>query len=86
MRRFQQADGLMGIGRNAAGLEFYLKVETGEVTYEDNEEREKYIQIYRYQTAAAGAEAEVSDMFETDELDDVVRELIGGRVSCMART
>ncbi|CAM5297304.1 hypothetical protein SGLAM104S_05352 [Streptomyces glaucescens] len=80
-RRFQQVDGLIGIGRNSASLEFYLRVETGEVIYEDDEEREEYIQMYRYQTAAAGADAVVSDMFETDELEDLVQGLTDGRVS-----
>ncbi|MGY1456722.1 hypothetical protein [Streptomyces sp. SS8] len=80
MSRFQQVNGLIGIGRDSAGLEFYLRVKTGELVYDDAE-REEYIQIYRYQTATSGAEADVTDMFETDDLEALNQELMGGCVS-----
>ncbi|MFD1833416.1 hypothetical protein ACFSJS_27830 [Streptomyces desertarenae] len=80
MSGFQQVDDLIGIGRNSAGQEFYLRVRVGEFAC-DGTDREEYVQTHRFQTAATGAEADVTDVFGTDDLEAPARDLMEGRVS-----
>lgn len=80
MSGFRQVDDLIGIGRNSAGQEFCPRVRVGELA-SDGTDREECVQIHRFQTTATGAEADVTDMFETDDLGALARDLMEGRVS-----
>lgn len=65
-------DGLLGIGRDAEGRSFYLRVATGELAYDRGADLAEYIQVYLFRAADA------HDMFETDELDELAAELQSG--------
>ncbi|MEV1053828.1 hypothetical protein [Streptomyces sp. NPDC049887] len=77
-QEYSALDGLLGIGRDAQGREFYLRVAAGRLTYDRGGEIMDYIQVYFFQTAAPGQPADANDMFETDELDELAAELRSG--------
>ncbi|MET9605297.1 hypothetical protein ABZZ17_09530 [Streptomyces sp. NPDC006512] len=62
-------DGLLGIGADAEGRVFYLRVAGGTTAYERGGEPFDYIQVILYETAAPGRPADANDMFETESLE-----------------
>ncbi|MBT2469922.1 hypothetical protein J7E97_19070 [Streptomyces sp. ISL-66] len=77
-REHSALDGLLGLGRDAEGREFYLRVAAGELTYDRGAEVTDYIQVYLFQTATPARPADANDMFETDGLDELAAELRNG--------
>ncbi len=68
-------NGVLGIGQDAEGRQFYVRIAAGELTYDRGGEAGDYIQVYLFQTAAPGRSPDTNDMFETDELDELAAEL-----------
>ncbi|MGW1767906.1 hypothetical protein ACWCQL_28165 [Streptomyces sp. NPDC002073] len=71
-------DGLLGIGADAEGRAFYLRVAAGDMAYDRGGETFDYIQVFLYQEAAPGRPADANDMFETDGLEELADELRSG--------
>ncbi|MGG8410080.1 hypothetical protein ACM614_27710 [Streptomyces sp. 12297] len=76
-------DGLLGIGADAEGRAFYLRVAAGDMAYDRGGETFDYIQVFLYQEAAPGRPADANDMFETDGLEELADEL---RSACSTGT
>ncbi|MGE7389556.1 hypothetical protein ACQKM2_29190 [Streptomyces sp. NPDC004126] len=76
--KYADLDGLLGIGEDADGVPFYLRITAGELSYDRSGEVFDHIQVILFQTAAPGRPADANDMFETDELDGLAAELRRG--------
>ncbi|MFJ4777916.1 hypothetical protein [Streptomyces sp. NPDC088762] len=75
---YSTLDGLLGIGADAEGRAFYLRVSAGKMAYDRSGETFDYIQVIRHDTEAPGRPADANDMFETDCLEEIADELRRG--------
>lgn len=75
---YADLNGVLGIGQDAQGRHFYVRIVAGGLTYDGDGESADYIQVYLFQTAAPGRSSDTNDMFETDELDELAAELRSG--------
>lgn len=69
---YDDLDGVLGIGQDAEGAVFYLRVTAGELTYDRSGEAFDHIQVVLHR------QGDAHDMFETDELDQLAAELRHG--------
>ncbi|RSS39631.1 hypothetical protein EF912_33000 [Streptomyces sp. WAC07061] len=76
--KYADLDGVLGIGEDAEGRAFYLRITAGELTFDKSGKAFDHIQVVLFQTAAPGRPADASDMFETDGLDGLAAELRRG--------
>lgn len=77
-KEYADLNGVLGIGQDAGGRPFYVRIAADELTYDRGGETADYIQVYLFQTEAPGRPADANDMFETDELDELAAELRSG--------
>ncbi|MCD0486294.1 hypothetical protein LO771_28915 [Streptacidiphilus sp. ASG 303] len=77
-QEYSSINGLLGIGADAEGRDFYLRVAAGSLAYDRGEGDVKYIQVYLFQPASPGHPADVNDMFETDDLDELAADISRG--------